>query len=84
MVKKLFRWLIVSTVLLISLSGFTVYSAPLSSGGSGERTQVKDPVKVVCENGVMLGQSEEGVVSFKTIARFVCATPILFRYSYHT
>ena len=67
MVKKLFRWLIVSALLVVGLSGFTVYSAPLSSGGSGERTQVKDPVKVVCENGVMLGQSEEGVVSFKGV-----------------
>ena len=67
MVNKIIRWLIVSAVLVVCLSGFTVYSAPLSSGGSGERTQVKDPVKVVCENGVMLGQSEEGVVSFKGI-----------------
>ena len=67
MVKKLFRWFIVSAVLVVSLSGFTVYGAPLSSGGSGERTQVKDSVKVVCENGVMLGKSEEGVVSFKGI-----------------
>ena len=47
MVKKLFRWLIVSALLVVGLSGFTVYSAPLSSGGSGERTQVKDPVKVL-------------------------------------
>lgn len=49
MVIKFFRWLIVSAVLVISLSGFTVYGAPLYSGGSGEHSQIKDPVKVVCE-----------------------------------
>ena len=65
--KKNFRWLIVSVVLLVGLSGLTAYSAPLSSEGTGERTQVKDPVKVVCENGIMLGQSEEGVISFKGV-----------------
>jgi len=65
--KKIFRWLIVSVVLLVGLSGLTAYSAPLSSEGTGERTQVKDPVKVVCENGIMLGQSEEGVISFKGV-----------------
>ena len=67
MVKKIFRWLVVSALLVFSLSGLTVYGAPLSSGGPGECTQVKNSVKVVCENGVMLGQSEEGVVSFKGI-----------------
>ena len=65
--KKIFRWLIVSVVLVVGLSGLTAYSAPLSSEGTGERTQVKDPVKVVCENGIMLGQSEEGVISFKGV-----------------
>lgn len=65
--KKIFRWLIVSVVLLVGLSGLTAYSAPLSSEGTGERTQVEDPVKVVCENGIMLGQSEEGVISFKGV-----------------
>ena len=65
--KKNFRWLIVSVVLLVGLSGLTAYSAPLSSEGTGGRTQVKDPVKVVCENGIMLGQSEEGVISFKGV-----------------
>ena len=60
MVNKIIRWIIASAVFVIGLSGFTVYGAPLSSSGSGERTQVKDPVKVVCENGVMLGQSEAG------------------------
>ena len=65
--KKIFRWLIVSVVLLVGLSGLTAYSAPLSSEGTGGRTQVKDPVKVVCENGIMLGQSEEGVISFKGV-----------------
>ncbi|MDY6290544.1 MAG: carboxylesterase family protein [Succiniclasticum sp.] len=65
--KKIFRWFIVSVVLVVGLSGLTAYSAPLSSEGTGERTQVKDPVKVVCENGIMLGQSEEGVISFKGV-----------------
>ena len=65
--KKIFRWFIVSVVLVVGLSGLTAYSAPLSSEGTGGRTQVKDPVKVVCENGIMLGQSEEGVVSFKGV-----------------
>ena len=65
--KKIFRWLIVSVVLVVGLSGLTAYSAPLSSEGTGGRTQVKDPVKVVCENGIMLGQSEEGVISFKGV-----------------
>ena len=65
--KKIFRWLIVSVVLVVGLSGLTVYGAPLSSEGTGGRTQVKDPVKVVCENGIMLGQSEEGVISFKGV-----------------
>ena len=65
--KKIFRWLIVSVVLVVGLSGLTAYSAPLSSEGTGGHTQVKDPVKVVCENGIMLGQSEEGVISFKGV-----------------
>ena len=65
--KRIFRWLIVSVALVAGLSGLTAYSAPLSSEGTGGRTQVKDPVKVVCENGIMLGQSEEGVVSFKGV-----------------
>ena len=63
MVNKIIRWLIVSAVLVVCLSGFTVYSAPLSSGGSGERTQVKDPVKVVCENGVMGSLKRESYLS---------------------
>jgi len=65
--KRIFRWLIVSVALVAGLSGLTVYGAPLSSEGTGGRTQVKDPVKVVCENGIMLGQSEEGVISFKGV-----------------
>lgn len=67
MVKTIFRWLIVSVVLAVGLSEFTVFSAPLSSDGTRGHKQVKDAVKVVCENGIMLGQSEEGVVSFKGV-----------------
>ena len=62
--RRDFKWLLVAAVFVLGLFGHTVYSAPLSSG---ERAQVKNPVKVVCENGVMLGQSEEGVVSFKGV-----------------
>lgn len=65
--KRIFRWLIVSVAFVAGLSGLTVYGAPLSSEGTGGRTQAKDPVKVVCENGIMLGQSEEGVISFKGV-----------------
>lgn len=65
--KKIFRWLIVAEVLAAVLSGFTVYGDPLPSGGAEERVRVKEPVKVICENGIMLGQSEDGVLSFKGI-----------------
>ena len=65
--KRIFRGLIVSATLVVGLSGYIVYSAPLSSGGSEEHTQVKNPVKVVCENGVMLGKPEGRVISFKGV-----------------
>lgn len=67
MMKKIFRWLIASAVLAVGFSGLTVYSAPLSSDGARDRAQVKEPVKVVCENGIMMGQAEEGVISFKGV-----------------
>ena len=37
------------------------------SSASQESAKVADPVKVACENGVMLGRSADGVASFKGI-----------------
>ena len=62
-----FKWLITMALLVLGSFGHTVYGAPLSSDGPGKCARVKDTVKVVCENGVMLGQSEDGVVSFKGV-----------------
>ena len=38
-----------------------------SSGAKEEHAKVGIPVKIICENGVMLGKSEDGVISFKGI-----------------
>lgn len=68
------KWLIVTVVMALVLFVFTAYVGASmadepeeSPAAAGERAQTDDPIKVVCENGVMLGQLEDGVISFKGV-----------------
>lgn len=61
------KWFIVVAVLSLGLFSLAACSGPSSSGGPEESAKAADPVKVACENGVMLGQSVDGVTSFKGV-----------------
>ena len=67
--KKNSRFLALLCALL--MCSFTLLAGCGSSGSdedtSEESTEVVNPVKVTCENGVMLGKTEDGVTSFKGI-----------------
>ena len=65
--EKSWTWLICIAVLVAGLIGFIVYNSLQPSGRSEDREQINEPMKVACENGVMLGKAEDGVVSFKGV-----------------
>ena len=65
--KKNYRGLVVAIVLSLGLLGFAACGNASSSGGSQASSRATDPIKVACENGVMLGKSADGVVSFKGV-----------------
>ena len=61
---KNMKWLVVSAVLALDVFAL----AACISGGAKEssvQAEAPAPVKVACENGVMLGKTADGVVSFK-------------------
>lgn len=62
--KKNLKWLIAMAVIAVGLVGFAGCGS--SDEGDG-KAEVTDPVKVTCENGVMLGQTTDGVTSFKGV-----------------
>ena len=59
--------LFVSAVLSVGLFGLAACSNSSSSSASRESAKATDSTKVACENGVMLGKSADGVVSFKGV-----------------
>ena len=66
--RKSLAWL-VAAALSLGLLGLVACGNATSSSGSGKSTSAAaaSPVKAVCENGVMLGRSEDGVTSFKGV-----------------
>ena len=61
---KKMKWIVALAVLALGLFGFT------ACGGSSDEEKsetVENPVKVTCENGVMLGKTDNGVTSFKGV-----------------
>lgn len=72
--KKRFVWLGVAATLALGLFALAACngSSPLggpegSSSAAQEQVKVGKTQKVTCENGVMLGKSEDGVTSFKGV-----------------
>ena len=66
--KGLARLVVVVTAALwLGLIGLAACSPSASSSTSEEGAQAAEPVKVACDNGVMLGRSEDGVTSFKGV-----------------
>lgn len=68
---KNMKWFFVSAVLALDLFALAACVGSPSSGGAegtkAEHAEAAAPVKVVCENGIMLGKTEDGVVSFKGV-----------------
>ena len=72
--KKRFAWLGVAAMPALALFALVACSGSSSSSGSkesssaaGEQAKAGETQKVICENGVMLGQSVDGVTSFKGV-----------------
>ena len=68
---KNMKWFVVSAVLALDLCALVACVGSPSSGGAegakAELAATATPVKVACENGIMLGKAEDGVVSFKGV-----------------
>lgn len=68
---KNMKWFVVSAVLALDLFALAACVGSPSSGGvegaKAKHAEAPTPVKVACENGVMLGKAEDGVVSFKGV-----------------
>lgn len=65
--KRVLTRLAVSSMVVLGLIGLVACSPSPSSSEPSESPQSAGPVKVACENGVMLGRSADGVTSFKGI-----------------
>lgn len=65
--RKSFIWLIVLTVLLLGMSGFAAFGSTSISDKPAKSGSAADQIKAVCENGIMVGKSVDGVISFKGI-----------------
>jgi len=61
--KKKPSWMIVLAALVFCVFMSTALGE--ASNGKQETAEVENPVRAVCENGVMLGRCEQGVISFK-------------------
>ena len=65
------KWFAVSAVLALDLLALAACVGSPSSGGAegakAEHEEAAAPGKVACENGIMLGKAEDGVVSFKGV-----------------
>ena len=64
--KRIMR-LVAAAILALGLFNLAACGNSSSPSGSGGSAKATDPVKVACENGVMLGKSADGVVSFKGV-----------------
>lgn len=56
----------ISIICAVSMCSLTLL-AGCGSSGEAENTEVTNPVKITCENGVMLGKTENKVTSFKGV-----------------
>ena len=56
-----------STILCVMAMILVLTGCGAGSSGEKKNTVVTDPVKVTCENGIMLGQTEDSVTSFKGV-----------------
>ena len=65
--KKKYTWLMAAVMAALSLFSLTAYGDSGSSVTPAESIAAVNPVSVPCENGVMLGQNNDGVISFKGI-----------------
>ena len=65
MKKNLKRLMI--AVLALCLIFLAACQSPSSSNGTKDDAKANEPVKVVCENGVMLGKTVDCVTSFKGV-----------------
>ena len=65
MKKNLKRLMI--AMLALCLIILTACKSPSSSNGAKDSAKGNEAVKVVCENGIMLGKSTDGVTSFKGV-----------------
>ena len=63
--KKKPSWMIVLAALVFCVFMGTALGE--ASNGKQETAEVENPVRAVCENGVMLGRCEQGVISFKGV-----------------
>ena len=66
MMKKSLQRIMIA-VLALSFIILTACQSPSSSSGAKDGAKGNEAVKVVCENGVMLGKSTDGVASFKGV-----------------
>ena len=60
-------WIAATAIVALCVCGITARGELSLSGGTKESAGAGDPVRVVCENGVMLGRAEDGVISFKGV-----------------
>jgi len=65
--KKKSIWVAWLLALTMCLFGITACGDAGATDEEENATVVTDPVKVTCENGVMLGQTIDGVTSFKGV-----------------
>ena len=61
------RKLLIPLLAILFAIGLTACGGSTSSDEGDKKAEVADPVKVTCENGVMLGQTKDGVTSFKGV-----------------
>ena len=66
LMKKNMKRLMIA-VLALCLIALSACQSPASSNGAKDGAKSNEAVKVVCENGVMLGNSTDGVTSFKGV-----------------
>ena len=62
--------LLITLLSIMALSMVMLFAGCGGSGGDGEAEDAAtagEPVKITCENGVMLGQTTDGVTSFKGV-----------------
>ena len=65
--RKSFIWFIAVAVFAVGMFALTSYGNPSTQDKPAESARAEAPVKAVCENGIMLGKSVDGVISFKGI-----------------